>query len=210
MTTPLDLLGADEREVTTVDRDGTPATRQVLRRAYRTDPEDLWEALTDPERIVRWFMPISGELQVGGRYALQGNAEGEILTCEAPRLLEVTWEFGGQVTWVTLTLRPQGDTTVLELAHVAHVPEEMWAQFGPGATGVGWDLSFMGLGLHLAGGGDVTADFDPETWPTTPEGRAAITGFSEAWGQAWLADGGDPDAVAAATAATTAFYTGDA
>jgi hypothetical protein len=31
-------------------------------------------------------MPISGELRVGGSFQLEGNAGGEILTCEPPRL----------------------------------------------------------------------------------------------------------------------------
>jgi len=45
----------------------------------------------------------------------------------------------------------QGGTR-LELQHVAHVPDEMWEQFGPGAVGAGWDSGLFGLTLHLATG----------------------------------------------------------
>ena len=31
--------------------------------------------------------PISGDLRLGGRYQLQGNAGGEILVCEPPQHL---------------------------------------------------------------------------------------------------------------------------
>ena len=44
----------------------------------------MWDACTDPERIGRWFLPVSGDLRLGGRYQLEGNAGGEILRCEPP------------------------------------------------------------------------------------------------------------------------------
>ena len=35
---------------------------------YPTDAADLWDACTNIERIPRWFLPITGDLQVGGRF----------------------------------------------------------------------------------------------------------------------------------------------
>ena len=55
-------------------------------------------------RIPRWFLPLSGELRLGGRYQLPGNVGGENLTCDVPRHLAVTWEFGGGVSWVDVRL----------------------------------------------------------------------------------------------------------
>ena len=57
----------------------------VASRSYDTDIDDLWEAITNAERIPRWFLPITGELRLGGRYQLQGNAGGTITACEPPR-----------------------------------------------------------------------------------------------------------------------------
>ena len=55
-----------------------------LRRTYDAPIEDVWDALTNPERISRWFLPISGDYRVGGRYQFEGNAGGEIVSCERP------------------------------------------------------------------------------------------------------------------------------
>lgn len=38
----------------------------AISRTYDEPIEDVWEALTNVERIPRWFLPITGELRVGG------------------------------------------------------------------------------------------------------------------------------------------------
>jgi hypothetical protein len=66
----------------------------------------------------------------------------------------VSWLFGENPGFseVEVRLTAEGDErTRFELEHVAIVPPEMWDQFGPGAVGVGWDLTVVGLGLHLRG-----------------------------------------------------------
>jgi uncharacterized protein YndB with AHSA1/START domain len=45
-----------------------------------------------PSGIPRWFLPIAGDLRLGGRFQLEGNAGGEITECRPPRRLAVTWE----------------------------------------------------------------------------------------------------------------------
>jgi hypothetical protein len=66
----------------------------LIRRRYHAPIQDVWEACTDPERLNRWFLPVSGDLRAGGRFRLEGNAGGEVLRCEPPRLLTVTWVYG--------------------------------------------------------------------------------------------------------------------
>src|SRR3954454_23797181 len=119
MTNLTDVLGLILRSVSTVDLDGRPARRSVLARTYPTTASDLWDALTNPDRIPRWFLPVSGDLRVGGRYQFEGNAGGEVLGCDPPRSFEVTWEFGGDISWVTIELRGEagGGETRLELRH---------------------------------------------------------------------------------------------
>src|SRR3569833_1496722 len=92
-----DEAGAVTREVGTATIPAGEARTVVLRRTYDADIEDLWDAITDPERIPRWFLPVTGDLKLGGRYQLQGNAGGEILTCERPKLLRVTWAYGENI-----------------------------------------------------------------------------------------------------------------
>ena len=72
-------------------------------------------AITDRERIPRWFLPITGELELGGRYQLEGNAEGSILECTPPESLKLTWEFAGNVSWVHIDVTHEDVAlTVLE------------------------------------------------------------------------------------------------
>src|ERR671916_1426814 len=183
MIDPVVTAGLVTREIRNAERDGAPNKVAVARRTYDADRADLWDALTDPERLPRWFLPISGDLEEGGRYQLEGNAGGVVDTCRKPEHFAVTWEFGGQVSWLQVNLSESDGGTTLELVHEAHVDPDMWAQYGPGATGVGWDLALMGLGLHLSTG----QAFDPaesEKWSLSPEGvefaRQASTGWAEA------------------------------
>ena len=78
-----------------------------LQREYDAPIEDVWDALTNPERIGRWFLPISGDYRLGGRYQFEGNAGGRIVACEQPHRLNVTWEYGPAAG--------EADASVLEL-----------------------------------------------------------------------------------------------
>ncbi|HUG32427.1 MAG TPA: SRPBCC family protein [Acidimicrobiia bacterium] len=176
-------------------------------RTYAAPIDDVWDALTNPERIPRWFLPIQGEMRVGGTYQFEGNAGGEIRECEPPRRLLVTWVMGEpgpeDSSIVEVLLGPTGEgETALKLEHTAVVPEEMWEQYGPGAVGVGWDLGLLGLGVHLAG----EEVGNPEDLDKDPGIHAAMTASSHAWGVALAATGLDAESVSARVAATTAFY----
>jgi uncharacterized protein YndB with AHSA1/START domain len=179
----------------------------ILRRTYDTSIDDLWDAISNGERIARWFLPVSGDLRLGGRYQLEGNAGGEIVACEPPRLLRVTWVIGSDATEVEARLSTtDADATALELIHSDVTKAQNWAQFGPGAVGVGWDLTLHGLGLHLATGAGRPAD--PIAWMMSPEGKEFSTTSSDLWGEALLATGADPGQVAAMVDETTKAYTG--
>jgi uncharacterized protein YndB with AHSA1/START domain len=175
---------------------------------YDAQLEELWSACTSAERIPRWFLPISGDLRAGGRYQLEGNASGTIERCDPPRSFAATWEYGGEVTWIEVRLEPEGDgRTRFTLEHVAHVDDDRWLQYGPGAVGVGWDLALMGLGLHLATG--VANDpAESAAWMGSPEGIEFITRSSRLWADASIATGTDAIEARAAQERTTAFYTG--
>lgn len=204
-------IQAVQREVGTGRLDAGEARTITLRRTYDAAIDDVWSALTTPERINRWFLPVSGDLRLGGTFQFEGNAGGSIVACDRPSRLLVTWGMGpaedpASASEVEIRLTPAGDeTTMLELVHTAIFPDEMWQTFGPGAVGVGWEGGALGLALHFAGG---TID-DPAAWPFTDEGRAFYTASSERWGGANLAAGADPEVVAANIAATTRFYAPD-
>jgi uncharacterized protein YndB with AHSA1/START domain len=203
---PTASAGLVSREVRSGFRDGAATKIAVARRTYPTDQDDLWDALTNAERIPRWFLPIRGELRAGGRYQLEGNAGGTIERCEEPDSFAVTWEYGPMMSWLEVTLTPAENGTTLELAHEAQVDPGLWEQFGPGAVGVGWDLALMGLGLHLESGAPV----DPAealAFPTSPDGIEFVQQASAGWADAAVGDGDEPGAAHDAAARTVAFYT---
>jgi uncharacterized protein YndB with AHSA1/START domain len=206
ITDPAATAGLVTREVRSGSRDGAPTKIAVACRTYPTDQADLWDALTNAERIPRWFLPVSGSLEVGGRYQLEGNAGGLVERCDEPESFAVTWEYGPMLSWLEVTLTPAGDGTTLELAHEAHVDPDLWGQFGPGAVGVGWDLALIGLGLHLESGAQV----DPEEgarFPTSPAGVEFVRGAAASWAGAAVADGDEPGPAQEAAERTVAFYT---
>ncbi len=207
-TDVLRYIGAVTREVQNRDHDGQPARVVVAACTYDTAIDDVWDAITNADRIPRWFLPISGDLRLGGRYQLQGNASGEITSCEPPRSLAVTWEFGGQVTWVHVRLTELSDGgTRLQLEHIAHVPDDLWKQFGPGAVGVGWDLGLMGLRKHLSTGAAVDPKKAAE-WLGSEEGKDFVHRSSDNWGRASIVAGTDEADALEAASRTTAAYQG--
>jgi uncharacterized protein YndB with AHSA1/START domain len=195
MTDIVDQLNQAHREV---------SGRSVLiRREFDTSVEDVWSACTEADRIGRWLMPVSGDLRLGGRYQLAGNAGGEVLLCEPPRLLRVSWVFGEkEPSEVEVRLTPAGSGSLFELEHIV-APD--FAEFGPGAVGVGWDLSLLGLGLYLGG---VGLGEKPADWLRSPTAVEFMTRSAEAWGVAHEKSGGTADEVAAGVRNTLTAYVG--
>lgn len=198
-----------ERRVATSTRNGEPTTVLIAGRTYAATALELWDALTSAQRLSRWFLPISGDLRVGGRYQFEGNAGGSIEECVEPSLIRATWEFGGGVSWLTLRLAPEPDGTRLELEHEAPLMPGFTDVYGPGATGVGWDGGFLGLALHLAEPGAEKSPEEVATWHTTDEGRAFYATSAAAWGRADEASGTAPEAASERAENTRAFYTGE-
>lgn len=206
----IDLIGQiteAHRELGTRDE----ARTVLLRRTYTATPEDVWDACTKPERLARWLGPVEGDLRPGGRYQIEGNAGGEILRCEAPELLAVSWVFGENpatnTSEVVVTLSPApGGNTEFQLEHVAvDIDPEHWAKFGPGAVGIGWDLSLLGLAAHLAG---EESALKPEELLQTPEALEFMKRSGQAWGAAHEAAGASHDEATGAMERTLAAYTG--
>lgn len=186
----------------------------VVSQSYPATADDLWDACTNPERIPRWFSPVTGELKLGGRYQVEGNAGGVVERCDPPKSFAATWEFNGQTSWIEVRVSPEGDDRArFELEHLALVDadgaREFWELYGPGAVGLGWDLALVGLTLHFASGGAAVDPKEVEAWSTSDGGKQFITQASERWRDANLESGfATPEGAQAAADRTTAFYTG--
>ncbi|MEU0515812.1 SRPBCC family protein [Amycolatopsis sp. NPDC006125] len=167
-------LKAIHREVRRGTTTGGETVTVLVRRRYDATVEDVWDAVTDPARVRRWFMPLTGDLREGGSFQLEGNAGGDILTCDAPRLLKVT--FGGPTSVVEVRLTGDGESTELELEHT--VPIEI-AQSGAGAlfVGPGWDGALMALALYFAG----EAPEDPVAAASSREAQEFCAGSVTEW-----------------------------
>lgn len=196
-------LGAASRSLGRGVRDGVEVHVLTIERHYREPADEVWSAITQRERIGRWLAPVEGDLQLGGTFQIEGNAGGTVLACEPTHTFSVSWEYGGHVSYVDVTLEPTDDGTLLRLVHSAPSAPDHWERFGPGAVGIGWELALMGLGLHLA---DPAAELPgPEQLPDlTP----FMTAAGQAWGEATIAADYDPEWARAAAGRCIAFYTG--
>ena len=128
-------------------------------------------------------------------------------TCDPPHGFTATWEYGGDVSWIELRLSAVEGGTRFELVHIAHVDDERWTEFGPGAVGVGWDLGLLGLAGYFMSGPAITPDQGP-AWITSDDGRQFIQLSAERWGDADAAAGMQPAAARSAAERTAAAYAG--
>jgi uncharacterized protein YndB with AHSA1/START domain len=165
-------LAAIHRAVVRGEADDTVSV--TVSRSYEADVEDVWDALTNAERLPRWFSPVTGDLRVGGDFQIEGNAGGHVLACEPPTLFRVT--FGMPDSIVEVGLTQAGAGTAVRLSHT--VPLVM-AGSGAGAlfVGPGWDGALLGLGLHLRG----QAVGDPREAANSPEVVEFNRGSIERW-----------------------------
>lgn len=200
-------LAAVERSVSFLEKNARPASAVTLSRTYDTTIEDLWDALTNLDRIPLWFAVVSGTPELGGHYAIEGNANGTITECERGSHFTLTWEFAGDVSWVEVRLtKEESGMPQLRLTHTAHLSPH-WDEYGAGAVGVGWEMGFLGLALHIAN--PTAPKPDDMEFATSSNGRAFIACSSEGWVKAAIDAGEAPEKTLAAGRRTSAFYTGE-
>ena len=202
-------VNAVKRSVGSRTIDAGEAYVATISQSYDTDPADLWDAVTSTERIPRWFLPISGELTVGGRYQLEGHAGGTVLTCDPPKNFAATWEYGGNVSWIDVTVSSDGpDRARLVVEHTIGSDDEIWRDFGPGGVGMGWDSMLLGLAIHLGTGESIDPGFG-QKWTGTEEGRRFLTLAGEGWYIASVAGGEDASVARALTDRCIKAYLGE-
>ena len=193
-------IGAISREVSRQHTESGETVAVTLQRRYPSDQADVWQAITDPDRVRRWFLPLTGDLREGGSFQLEGHAGGDIVTCEPPRHLMVT--FGGETSIVDVILSGDGQQTLLKLTH--SVPIEL-AGSGAGAlyVGPGWDGALLGIARYLA---EEVID-DPVAAANSSEMQDFNLSSIKEWVATIEASGtADADAIAAAQQASLAQF----
>ena len=110
------------RGVVTTEDDGRQ--RLEFRRSWPDPVEDVWSALTEPDRLARWIGTYDGERVPGGTGTFTMTHEQEpvgepvrIVECDRPRRLVVEWV--GQDDWIlAVDLWSEDDRTVLRFRQV--------------------------------------------------------------------------------------------
>lgn len=110
-----------------------PADRLVIERRFSAPVEDVYDAWTNPDRMIKWFMAgpdwradVEADAQPGGGFrvvmhtpddqALESFGTYEQL--EPPRRIVFTWNsYAVQETMVTVELEPVDGGTHLTLIH---------------------------------------------------------------------------------------------
>jgi uncharacterized protein YndB with AHSA1/START domain len=149
------------RGVVTVEDDGRQ--RLEFRRSWPEPIEDVWSALTEPDRLPRWIGVYDGERKAGGTgtFAMtheEGEAVGQpttIVECDPPRRLVIEWVQQDTDAWrVDLDLWVEDGCTVLRFVQF----------FGAGA-----DVTDFALGWHWyldKLDAEVTGRPGPRAWDT--------------------------------------------
>ena len=121
----------------------------VFDRHYATSPDDLWEACTDPDRLARWFAPVSGDLRIGGAFTIHfddaDTPQCQVLTCDPPHRLVWEWPVGDAATLVSAEITPDADGARLVLRHERLTPSQA------AGYAAGWDTYVRRLEAHLSG-----------------------------------------------------------
>jgi uncharacterized protein YndB with AHSA1/START domain len=169
---------------------GGEARVAVFTRTYDAPVEDVWDACTDPERLGRWYVPVTGELRLGGTFQQAGMGSGTIERCEPPHLLVLSLGRGADEIQLRLS-SGDGGATVLELQHATTIDRhEIGGQMYDAifCMGGGYYPRLLALDRHLRGA--LPDDYDPMTFHLRADTRAAIERGSAAMAALLLIEGG--------------------
>ncbi|HTA13692.1 MAG TPA: SRPBCC domain-containing protein [Solirubrobacteraceae bacterium] len=147
----------------------------VFTRTYPTTVEDLWDACTSPERLRRWYVPVTGDLRVGGTFQQVNMGSGTIVICEPPHLLKLS--LGKGADEIELRLSPGSDegTAMLEIQHATTLDShEIGGQLYDAifCMGGGYYPRLLALDLHLRG--TLPEDYDSTAFHLNAEMRPTI------------------------------------
>lgn len=149
----------------------------VIERTFRAPIDDVWAAVTEPERMARWIGTWSGDpasKRVAFRMLFEegdSSEEVDIRECDPPRRLAVTTHAGGQSWQLELDLAENDGVTTLVFTQPAVDGAEA-ENVGPG-----WEYYLDRLVRAETGGDPADIDFDRDYYPAMQEHyRAQVTG----------------------------------
>ena len=96
-------------------------------------PEKVWRALTDPDLLAEWLLPVFDlELEPGAKFTFKtrpypgwdGTVNCRFVEIEAHRKLSYTWSVPFLDTVVTFTLEPTASGTLLSIVQSGFGPDQ--------------------------------------------------------------------------------------
>lgn len=109
-------------------------------------PEKVWRALTDPELLAEWLLPVFGfRLEIGAAFRFKTQAyppwDGTV-SCELREIeplcrLVYSWSTPGLDTVVTFTLKPTLKGTLLSIQQTGFLPTQKREN---GGARYGWGM----------------------------------------------------------------------
>ena len=120
-------------------------------RTYDDPVEDVWSALTEPDRVARWFGRWSGDPATGTVEVLMTEEEGAtpqpvtIVACEPPTRLVVDLPSPDGTWHLSATLQERDGGTVLRFVHRLAEP------YDASSIGPGWQFYLDRLGAVVSG-----------------------------------------------------------
>src|SRR5262249_44397171 len=115
--------------------------------------DDVWSALTDPQRLGSWLGDVDGDLHLGGEFhahffASGWEGTGRIDVCDPPhRLLVLTKEAEDRANPVIEATRPADGGRPIRVGEEREIPADLVAAYGAGVQ-----VHVEDLAAYLAGG----------------------------------------------------------
>lgn len=153
---------------TITQQDGRYVLTQV--RTFSVPIEDVWAAVTEPERLARWIGTWTGDPESGSvsfQMLFEGDEhEGEameIRVCEPPHRLHLTSQVGDEVWLLELDLTHADGVTTLTFTQPGITADNA------GGVGPGWDYYLDRLVDVESGQDPAQRNFDRDYYPATAE-----------------------------------------
>lgn len=183
-----------------VIRDNPEVISQHIDAKFPISAGKLFDYLTTSEHLAKWF----GTVRIDEfTYDIEDNASGRIESCKDNSFL-VTWEYEGTVSYLNVEVTQASEEESLFNAGfsepVSDSSTDFAEKYGPGASGIGWDLSLWGLQRYISG---------VITKPAPEEYAAFITESAQAWGEADIVSGTAPETARNRAENSRLFYVGE-
>ncbi|NSL87355.1 SRPBCC family protein [Chitinophaga solisilvae] len=138
----------------------------IVERTFRAPVKQVWEALTDAEKMKKWYFDVPDfKPETGNTFTFTGEDKGitylhlcRVTEVIPEKKLSYTWKYDGYEgeSLLTFELFPEGDHTRLRLTHAGlHTFPQHNPSFARNSFQGGWDFIInTSLKNYLEGGDD--------------------------------------------------------